>query len=79
MIGEGLQRTGFDVIRAYIFGDTLADRSGFAPLGGMPTYGGYAIGYRVVQAFMQHSGLSIEEVTFLPASEIVAGSGFFAQ
>jgi uncharacterized protein YjaZ len=78
MIGDGLHETGFDVIRAYIFGDELAERSGFTPLGSMPTYGGYAVGYRVVQAFMQRSGLSIEETTFLPAGEIVAGSGFFA-
>lgn len=77
MIGEGLDRTGFDVIRSYIFGDALAESSGYMPLGGMPTHGGYAIGYHVVQAYMKRTGKSIEEVTFLPASEIVAGSGFF--
>jgi uncharacterized protein YjaZ len=78
MIGEGLHATGFDVIRSYIFGDALAERSGYKPLGGMPTYGGYTIGYHVVQAFMQRTGKTIEETTFLPANEIVAGSGFFA-
>ena len=78
LIGEGLDATGFDVIRSYIFGDALAERSGFTPLGGMPTYGGYAIGYHVVQAFLKRSGWSIEEATFLPAREIVARSGFFA-
>jgi uncharacterized protein YjaZ len=77
IIGEGLDRTGFNVIRSYIFGDALAERSGYQPLGGMPTYGGYAIGYHVVQAFLQRSGLSIEETTFLPANEIIEGSGFF--
>lgn len=77
IIGEGLGATGFDVIRSYIFGDALAERSGFQPLGGMPTYGGYAIGYHIVQAFLKRSGLSIEETTFLPANEIVEGSGFF--
>ncbi|HEX6384403.1 MAG TPA: DUF2268 domain-containing putative Zn-dependent protease [Anaerolineae bacterium] len=76
-IGQGLQVTGFDVIRSYIFGDALAERSGFQPLGGMPTYGGYAIGYHVVPAFLKRSGLSIEEATFLPADEIVQRSGFF--
>jgi len=78
LIGEGLNATGFDVIRAYIFGDALAERSGFKPIG-MPTYGGYAIGYHVVQAFLERSGLSIEEATFLPAAEIVEGSGFFSR
>jgi uncharacterized protein YjaZ len=78
MIGGGLDAVGFDVIRSYIFGDALAERAGFPALGGMPTYGGYAIGYHVVQAFMERSGRPIEEVTFLPSNEIVAGSGFFA-
>lgn len=77
IIGAALAATGFNVIRGYIFGDALADRAGFQPVGGMPTYGGYAIGYHVVQAFLQRSGLSIEEATFLPADEIVQGSGFF--
>ena len=78
LIGQNLQATGFNVIRGYIFGDALAERSGFQPVGGMPTYGGYAIGYHVVQAFLRRSGISIEEATFLPAVEIVEGSGFFA-
>jgi uncharacterized protein YjaZ len=77
LIGNGLDRTGFDVIRSYIFGDALAERSGYAPLGGMPTYGGYAIGYYVVQAFLERTGQTIEAATFLPAREIVAASGFF--
>jgi uncharacterized protein YjaZ len=76
-IGAGLDKTGFDVIRGYIFGDALAERWGFQPAG-VPTYGGYAIGYHVVQAFLERSGRSIEETTFLPAVEIVQGSGFFA-
>ena len=77
MIGAGLDATGFNVIRSYIFGDALAERSGYEPLGGMPTYGGYTIGYHMVKAFMLRSGKSIEETTFVPTQEIVAGSGFF--
>jgi uncharacterized protein YjaZ len=77
LIGQGLEATGFDVIRGYIFGDALAEKHGFRPVGGMPTYGGYATGYHVVQAFLKRSGLSIEAATFLPAKEIVSGSGFF--
>jgi uncharacterized protein YjaZ len=78
LVGQGLAATGFDVIRGYIFGDALAGRSGFHPAGGMPTYGGYAVGYHTVQAFLKNSGLSIEAATFLPAQEIIRGSGFFA-
>lgn len=77
-IGEGLQVTGFNTIRSYIFGDALAQRGRFQPIGGMPTYGGYAIGYHVVQAFLQRSGLSIEQATFLPADEIIQGARFFS-
>ena len=77
IIGQGLEATGFDVIRGYIFGDELAERFGFTPAGGMPTYGGYTVGYRVVRAFLERSGRSIEEATFLPAQEIIQGSGFF--
>lgn len=77
MIGEGLHKTGFNIIRSYIFGDALAERSGYEPLGGMPTYGGYTIGYHVVQAYLKRSGRTIEEATFIPADEIVAESHFF--
>lgn len=77
LIGAGLERTGFNVIRAYIFGDSLAGGWGFAPIG-MPAYGGYAVGYHVVQAFLKRSGLTVEAATDLPAAEIVAGSGYFA-
>jgi uncharacterized protein YjaZ len=45
---------------------------------GVPTYGGYAVGSHVVQAFLRRSGLSIEAATFLPAREIVAESGVFS-
>lgn len=78
LIGAGLDRTGFNVIRGYIFGDDLAERWQFEPVGGMPKYGGYAVGYHVVQAFLQRTGRSIEETTFIPASQIVEESGFFA-
>ena len=79
LIAAGLNQTGFNVVRSYIFGDALAAKSGFEPLGGMPTYGGYAVGYHVVQAFLQRTELSVEEATFIPADEIVAKSGFFGR
>ena len=79
LIAAGLQRTDFNVIRSYIFGDALAAENGFEPLGGMPTFGGYAVGYHVVQAFLQRTGMSVEEATFVSADEIVAESQFFAE
>lgn len=75
-IRDGLERTGFDVIRGYVFGDTLARSFNFQPVG-MPDYGGYAVGYHVVQAFLRRTGCTIEEATFLPAAQIVRESGYF--
>lgn len=78
LIGAGLDVTGFDMIRGYVFGDQLAEKYNFRAVGGMPTYGGYAVGYHVVQAFLKRTGQTIEEATFLPARQIVEESGFFA-
>jgi uncharacterized protein YjaZ len=73
---DGLGKTGFDVLRAYVFGDHWAEKLGL-PKVGMPDYGGYALGYRVVQAFLQRTGRSVAEATFLPAEQIVRESGYF--
>lgn len=77
LIGGALERTGFNVIRGYIFGDTIMGPMGGEAVG-MPDYGGYAVGYRVAQAFLRRTGASIEEATFLPAAQIVSESGYFA-
>lgn len=76
LISSNLTVTGFDALRAFIFGDHLARQMSLTPVG-MPDYGGYAIGYRVVQAYLQRTGKSIEASTFLPAAEIIAQSGYF--
>jgi uncharacterized protein YjaZ len=65
---QGLSVTGFDEIRRYMFGD---------PGAGLPTYAGYAMGYRLVQAYMRRTGKNVVETTFVPAQTIIAGSGFF--
>ncbi len=72
-----MQRTGFDVIRGYIFGDEVMARSGGGQLLGMPTFGGYAVGYHVVQAFLGRTGMSVADATFIPAEEIVQRSMVF--
>jgi uncharacterized protein YjaZ len=76
LIADGLTKTGFNVIRSYIFGDQNADQWGFQKIG-MPAYGGYAIGYRVVQAYLRRTGQSVAEATFVPAAEIVEQSRYF--
>ena len=77
LIADGLDKTGFDIIRSYIFGDHLAEKLGL-PITGMPEYGGYAIGYRVVQAYLKRTGKSAAEATFASAEEIVRESEYFS-
>ena len=76
LIGAGLDKTGFNTLRAYIFGDYWTEKGGAEGIG-MPLYGGYTVGYRTVQAFLERTGATVEEATFLPAGEIVEGSGYF--
>ncbi len=72
LVGDGLQQTGFTQIRNYIFGDSLVQGEL-----GMPDFGGYAVGYHVVQAYLQRTGSSVVEATFVSAQEIVRESGYF--
>jgi uncharacterized protein YjaZ len=65
---DALTLTGFDTIRRYIFGDAAA---------GVPAFAGYALGYRVVQAYLERTGRTVVEATFVPPQEIIAESGFF--
>ena len=76
LISKTLDTTGFNVIRGYIFGDSMADDWGFEKIG-MPAYGGYAVGYHIVQAFMNNTGCSIQEAIYLPAEQIISESGYF--
>jgi uncharacterized protein YjaZ len=66
---------GFDVVRGYIFGDWAADRFGY-PAQGLPSFAGYTIGFRLVQAYLARTGRSAAEATYTPWEEIVAESRF---
>lgn len=77
IIGHALDVTGFDQIRGYIFGDAISQQQGRPGLG-LPYCAGYAIGYQVVQAYLQRTGISATAATFVPYAEIIAESGFFA-
>lgn len=73
-----LVRDGLDVsgdVRGYIFGDHLADGFGFPKIG-MPPFGGYAVGYQVVQAYLRRTGQTVEAIAFTPAADIVRESGY---
>ncbi len=76
VISGALGVSGFNAVRSYIFGDTISASAGL-PKAGVPDFAGYAIGYRVVQQYLQRTGRSVVEATFLPSQEIIAESGFF--
>jgi uncharacterized protein YjaZ len=76
VIGGALDVSGFNAVRSYIFGDTVA-ASWELPKIGVPDFAGYAIGYHVVQHYLQRTGRSVVEATFLSSQEIIAESGFF--
>ncbi|GLV60113.1 hypothetical protein KDH_69360 [Dictyobacter sp. S3.2.2.5] len=76
VIGGALDMSGFDAVRGYIFGDSITSAWG-GPKAGVPDFAGYAIGYRVVRQYLQRTGGSVAEATFLPSREIIAESGFF--
>jgi uncharacterized protein YjaZ len=65
---DALTLTGFDTIRRYIFGDAAA---------GVPAFAGYALGYWVVHAYLERTGKTVVEATFVPPQDIITESGFF--
>lgn len=83
VIASALNVTGFNEVRGYTFGDALAKHMGLPPAGvsghAEPGFAGYAIGYRLVQQYLERTGKTVAEATFVPAQEIIAGSGFFEE
>lgn len=74
IIGAALHTSGFDKIRAYIFGDQISGQSL-----GLPHCAGYTIGYQIVQSYLQRTGKSAVAATFVPWEEIIAESDFFTR
>lgn len=78
---NALQVTGFNTIRSYIFGSRIAGQYGLPQYGlpdvNVPDYAGYALGYRVVQAYLKRTGKSVVDATFTPPPEILTESCFF--
>ena len=72
---DALEVSGFDEIRGYIFGDWAASRMGYAPKG-LPDFAGYAMGYRIVREYLERSGRTAAEATYVSWREIVDGSRY---
>lgn len=77
IIGQALDVSGFDKIRAYIFGDEISKQWGFPELG-LPHCAGYTVGYQIVQAYLRRTGKTATAATFVPYAEIIEESKFFS-
>lgn len=65
---------GFADWTPYVLGDVVAERVGGRPAG-IPHMGGYAVGRRIVERYLQATGLVAAQAIVRPASEILAGAG----
>ncbi len=72
---DALEVSGFDEIRGYIFGDWAASRMGYV-LRGLPGFAGYVVGYRIVREYLERSGCTAAEATYMPWREIIEGSKY---
>ncbi|MDN5930546.1 MAG: DUF2268 domain-containing protein [Pseudonocardia sp.] len=70
----GLGVTGMQNFAAYVHGDATAARYGGTPVG-LPTGAGYAVGNRLVDAYLAHTGRTAAEALLVDAAEVVRGAG----
>lgn len=76
VIGEALDVKGFAEVSSYMFGDEIAKQEGYQTVG-LSFCAGYAVGYEVVQSFMNKNNKTIYETTLLSTNEIINGCGLF--
>ena len=58
----------------YVLGDDIAARMGRRPVG-IPHMGGYAGGRRIVESYLERTGLKAAQAIVRPTAEILAGAG----
>jgi uncharacterized protein YjaZ len=58
----------------YVLGDEIAGRMGRRPIG-IPHMGGYAVGRRIVERYLEKTGLKAAQAIVRPTAEILAGAG----
>lgn len=76
VVREGFHLRGFDEVNSYMFGDEIAKKEGYSPVG-LSAGAGYAVGYHAVQSFMKKNNVTIQEATLLSTKEIITGCGVF--
>jgi len=65
---------GFADWTPYVLGDVIAERLGGRAVG-VPHMGGYAVGRRIVERYLEATGLKAAHIIARPTSEILAGAG----
>ncbi|MEV6320795.1 DUF2268 domain-containing putative Zn-dependent protease [Nocardia sp. NPDC051787] len=68
---SGLGVTGMQNFTAWVHGDATAERFGVAPVG-LPTGAGYAVGNRLVDAYLTATGQTAAQALHADSSEIIA-------
>lgn len=76
VIGANLDVRGFGKVRPFIFGGVPVEGGEAGRV--LPHAAGYAVGYRVVQAYLKRAGQTSVQAMFTPAAQIIAQSGYFA-
>ncbi|WP_067479916.1 DUF2268 domain-containing protein [Nocardia amamiensis] len=68
---SGLGVTGMQNFTAWVHGDAIAERFGAAPVG-LPTGAGYAVGNRLVDAYLLATGQTAAQALHADSSDIIA-------
>ncbi|WP_040778393.1 DUF2268 domain-containing protein [Nocardia pneumoniae] len=68
---SGLGVTGMQNFTAWVHGDAIAEHFGVAPVG-LPTGAGYAVGNRLVDAYLAATGQTAAQALHADSSEIIA-------
>lgn len=77
VIAAALDVTGWNEVRAYVFGDWVAAQTGL-PERGLVRSAGYAVGFDCVRAYCARAGSTAARATYVPWREIAQRSGYFA-
>jgi uncharacterized protein YjaZ len=67
----GLEVTGMQNFSAWVHGDATAERFGATPVG-LPTGAGYAVGNRLVDAYLAATGKTAAQALHTPSADIIA-------
>lgn len=76
VIKEGRKIKGFGEVSAYMFGDEVAKKQGYNPVG-LSANTGYTIGYHLIKQYLANSKKSIAQATLTSTEEIIRVSKFF--